>query len=171
MDDLDEIDRKVDDKKAARQFQALYQFLSSRGIVQLLPVPKNCDLQDLIFTANLGIVLEHLPAKDTVIVSNYKSKPRIGETEVGVKFFQSMGYNTIVPSTKFEGEAELSHREHRLHRRLQQFPRAMLDCELECRLPLVDLDGNTNGADEDVWYELQGSAHKLWTDRAQEVRQ
>ena len=35
MDDLDEMDRKVDDKKAARQFQALYQFLSSRGIVQL----------------------------------------------------------------------------------------------------------------------------------------
>ena len=109
MEDLDEIDRKVDDKKAARQFQALYQFLSSRGVVQLLPVPADCGLQDLIFTANLGIILEHLPAKDTVIISNYKSKPRIGETEVGVKFFQSMGYKTIVPTTKFEGEAELKH--------------------------------------------------------------
>ena len=109
MEDLDDIERKVDDKKAARQFQALYQFLSSRGVVQLLPVPSNCGLQDLVFTANLGIVLEHLPAKDTVVISNYDSKPRIGETEVGVKFFQSMGYKTIVPSTKFEGEAELKH--------------------------------------------------------------
>ena len=109
MEDLDDIERKVDDKKAARQFQALYQFLSSRGVVQLLPVPSNCGLQDLVFTANLGIVLEHLPAKDTVVISNYDSKPRIGETEVGVKFFQSMGYQTIVPSTKFEGEAELKH--------------------------------------------------------------
>lgn len=109
MEDLDDIERKVDDKKAARQFQALYQFLSSRGVVQLLPVPSNCGLQDLVFTANLGIVLEHIPAKDTVVISNYDSKPRIGETEVGVKFFQSMGYKTIVPSTKFEGEAELKH--------------------------------------------------------------
>ena len=109
MEDLDDIERKVDDKKAARQFQALYQFLSSRGVVQLLPVPSNWGLQDLVFTANLGIVLEHLPAKDTVVISNYDSKPRIGETEVGVKFFQSMGYQTIVPSTKFEGEAELKH--------------------------------------------------------------
>ncbi len=109
MEDLDDIERKVDDKKAARQFQALYQFLSSRGVVQLLPVPSNCGLQDLVFTANLGIVLEHLPAKDTVVISNYDSKPRIGETEVGVKFFRSMGYQTIVPSTKFEGEAELKH--------------------------------------------------------------
>lgn len=109
MEDLDDVERKVDDKKAARQFQALYQFLSSRGVVQLLPVPSNCGLQDLVFTANLGIVLEHLPAKDTVVISNYDSKPRIGETEVGVKFFQSMGYKTIVPSTKFEGEAELKH--------------------------------------------------------------
>ena len=109
MEDLDDIERKVDDKKAARQFQALYQFLSSRGVVQLLPVPSNCALQDLVFTANLGIVLEHLPAKDTVVISNYDSKPRIGETEVGVKFFQSMGYQTIVPGTKFEGEAELKH--------------------------------------------------------------
>ena len=109
MEDLDDIERKVDDKKAARQFQSLYQFLSSRGVVQLLPVPSNCGLQDLVFTANLGIVLEHIPAKDTVVISNYDSKPRIGETEVGVKFFQSMGYKTIVPSTKFEGEAELKH--------------------------------------------------------------
>ena len=109
MEDLDDLERKVDDKKAARQFQALYQFLSSRGVVQLLPVPSNCGLQDLVFTANLGIVLEHLPARDTVVISNYDSRPRIGETEVGVRFFQSMGYKTIVPSTKFEGEAELKH--------------------------------------------------------------
>ena len=109
MEDLTESERKVDPKKAYRQFQALYQFLSSRGVVQLLPVPPDCALQDLVFTANLGILLEHLPAKDTVVLANYQSRPRVGETEVGVKFFQSMGYKTIVPKTKFEGEAELKH--------------------------------------------------------------
>jgi N-dimethylarginine dimethylaminohydrolase len=109
MMDLPEDGRAVVRNKAFRQFQALYQFLSSRGFVQLLPVPHDCGLQDLVFTANLGLVLEHLPARDTVVISNYKSEPRIGETEVGVRFFQSMGYKTIVPTTKFEGEAELKH--------------------------------------------------------------
>lgn len=109
MNDLTDAERAIQPKKAYRQFQALYQFLSSKGVVQLLPVPGKCKLQDLIFTANLGIVLEHIPVKDTVVLANFKSKPRVGETEVGVKFFQSMGYKTIVPSTKFEGEAELKH--------------------------------------------------------------
>ena len=109
MEDLTESKRKVEPKKAYRQFQTLYQFLSSRGVGQLLPVPPDCVLQDLVFTANLGILLEHLPAKDTVVLANYQSTPRVGETEVGVKFLQSMGYKTIVPKTKFEGEAELKH--------------------------------------------------------------
>ena len=109
MMDIPEQGRAVERNKAFRQFQALYQFLSSRAFVQLLPVPGDCGLQDLVFTANIGLVLEHLPARDTVVISNYKSEPRIDETEVGVKFFQSMGYKTIVPTTKFEGEAELKH--------------------------------------------------------------
>lgn len=109
MMDLPEEGRAVEQNKAFRQFQAVYQFLSSRAFVQLLPVPRDCGLQDLVFTANLGLVLEHLPSRDTVVISNFKSEPRIGETEVGVRFFQSMGYKTIVPTTKFEGEAELKH--------------------------------------------------------------
>ncbi len=109
MVDLSDEQRQVDSNRAFRQFQALYQFLSSRAFVQLLPVPGDCALQDLVFTANLGIVLEHQEAKDTVIVSNFRSEPRVGETEVGVKFFQSMGYKTYVPEAKFEGEAELKH--------------------------------------------------------------
>lgn len=109
MVDLNDDERQVEPNKALRQFMALYQFLSARGFVQLLPVPRGCGLQDLVFTANLGIVLGHEEAKDTVIISNYRSEPRIGETEVGVKFFQSMGYKTYVPEAKFEGEAELKH--------------------------------------------------------------
>ena len=109
MADLSIEERKVIPSKAMRQFQALYQFIAARSLVQLLPVPRDCGLQDLVFTANLGVVLEHLPDKDSVIVSNFKSEPRMGETEVGVNFFQSMGYKAYVPGTKFEGEAELKH--------------------------------------------------------------
>jgi len=62
-----------------------------------------------VFTSNLGIVLEHLPDKNTVVISNFASEPRRGETVVGTKFFRDMGYEVHVPPTKFEGEAELKH--------------------------------------------------------------
>jgi N-dimethylarginine dimethylaminohydrolase len=101
--------RQPDFVRAAVQFLAVYQNISAEGLVYLLPTPRGADLQDLIYTANLGIVLGHLPDKNTVVISNYTSKPRCGETPVGVKFFESMGYEVHVAPAKFEGEAELKH--------------------------------------------------------------
>ncbi|MDQ4079580.1 MAG: amidinotransferase, partial [Gemmatimonadota bacterium] len=57
----------------------------------------------------LGIVLEHLAERNIVVLSNFTSQPRLGETEVGYKFFRAMGYTTFVAPHKFEGEAELKH--------------------------------------------------------------
>lgn len=101
--------RKIDSKKAMRQFLELYHYLASEALVCVLPTPTDCGLQDLVFTANLGIVLEHLPGKDTVVLSNHSTAPRVGETEVGRRFFESMGYQVHVPPFKFEGEADLKH--------------------------------------------------------------
>lgn len=109
MTDLSDEQREIDHPNARRQFQNLYRFMAAQSTVVLLPTPRNCKLQDLVFVANLGIVLTHLPNPNTVIVSNYQSPPRMGETEVGVKFFDSMGYKTFVPPNTFEGEAELKH--------------------------------------------------------------
>jgi N-dimethylarginine dimethylaminohydrolase len=109
MHELCEDDRKVDRTKAMSQFAQVYRHVASDAFVFLLPTPKGCTLQDLVFTANLGIVLEHVPARDLVVLSNFSSEPRIGETEVGDQFFRSMGYTTIVAPYKFEGEAELKH--------------------------------------------------------------
>src|SRR5262249_17387618 len=64
---------------------------------------------DLLYTANLGIVLDHLPDKNTVVISNFTTPPRRGETALGVKFFQDMGYNVYVSPGRFAGEAELKH--------------------------------------------------------------
>jgi N-dimethylarginine dimethylaminohydrolase len=75
----------------------------------VLPSPANCRLQDLVFTANIGVVLEHLSDKNTVILSNFTSQPRKKETNVGLEFFEAMGYNAYVCPYKFEGEAELKH--------------------------------------------------------------
>src|SRR6266540_524935 len=101
--------RQPDFVRAAVQFLAVYQNVAAEGLVYLVPTPRGADLQDLLYTANLGIVLEHLPDKNTVVISNFMSAPRCGETPVGVKFFQDMGYEVHVAPSKFEGEAELKH--------------------------------------------------------------
>jgi len=70
--------------------------------VYVLPTPRIEGLQDLVFTANLGIVLIHLdPAP--VVVSNFTSEPRRGEPEVGEPFFESMGYPVHFSPHRFEG--------------------------------------------------------------------
>ncbi|MDQ3995880.1 MAG: amidinotransferase [Gemmatimonadota bacterium] len=109
MHELCDDDRRVDRTKAMSQFAQVYRHMASDAFVFLLPTPDGCNLQDLVFTANLGIVLEHLPRRNVVVLSNYTSEPRIGETEVGDRFFRSMGYTTVVAPHKFEGEAELKH--------------------------------------------------------------
>ncbi|CAF1988462.1 unnamed protein product [Rotaria magnacalcarata] len=96
-------------EKAMKQFFGFFQTLASRSLVYLLPHPDDVPLQDLVFTANLGIVLSHLANRKVAIVSNFTSEPRRGETEYGIKFFKSMGYETFVPETKFEGEADLKY--------------------------------------------------------------
>jgi N-dimethylarginine dimethylaminohydrolase len=109
MADLALDQRQPDFKRAAVQFVELYRNISAAGLVYLLPTPRGAELQDLMYTANLGIVLEHLPGKRTVIISNFASPPRRGEAAIGIKFFKDMGYDVQVPPTKFEGEAELKH--------------------------------------------------------------
>jgi N-dimethylarginine dimethylaminohydrolase len=109
MEELKGDKRAPDFLRAAVQYLAVYQNISAEGLVYLLPTPRGADLQDLMYTANLGIVLDHLPGKNTVVVSNFTSPPRRGETRVGVKFFQEMGYDVHISPAKFEGEAELKH--------------------------------------------------------------
>lgn len=109
MEELSEPDRKPDFKKALRQWLELYHFLAAESLVYTLPSRPDCALQDLVFTANLGLVLDHLPGKDIVIISNFTSAPRVREADVGAAFFGSLGYKVATPPYKFEGEAELKH--------------------------------------------------------------
>jgi len=109
MEDICLEKRRVDRKLAMLQFLRVYRYLASEAVVYLVPTPRNCGLQDLVFTANLGVVLEHLSQRDVVVISNFTSKPRLGETEVGVDFFKAMGYAVFVAPFKFEGDAELKH--------------------------------------------------------------
>jgi len=109
MEEIADDQRRPDIRRSMIQFMEFYRFLAAEALVFLLPTPKNGHLQDLVFTANLGIVMEHLEDKNTVVISNYTSPPRRGETRVGKTFFQSLGYETFVSPHRFEGEADLKH--------------------------------------------------------------
>jgi N-dimethylarginine dimethylaminohydrolase len=109
MEEIELAERAPDARRAMVQFLELYRFLASEALVYVLPTPVGCGLQDLVFTANLGVVFEHLPGNDTVVVSNFTSEPRRGETDVGRRFFELMGYRTHVSPHRFEGDAELKH--------------------------------------------------------------
>ena len=109
MEEIEREEREPNFERAMIQFLEVYRYLASDALVYLLPTPRDRNLQDLVFTANLGVVLEHLESKDTVVLSNFTSEPRRGETEVGVGFFEAMGYRTYVAPARFEGDAELKH--------------------------------------------------------------
>ena len=109
MQELTPQARTVDQRKALRQWLELYHFLAAEALVYVLPTPSGAQLQDLTFTANVAVVPEHVPERDIVIVSNFTSEPRIGEAAVAVRFFESMGYRTVVAPHKFEGDAEIKH--------------------------------------------------------------
>lgn len=99
----------IDKRRALAQFMNLYQYVSAEALVYLLPAPCDTGLQDLVYVANLAFVPEHIPGRNTVIISKYTSKPRIGEEVWGRRFFETMGYRVIDCPFRFEGEAEIKH--------------------------------------------------------------
>lgn len=107
MEELSESARKVDASQAMSQFLQVYAGLGAAALVYVLPTPRTVGLQDLVYTANLGIVPTHLAACSDVVISNFTSGPRRAETPVGVDFFESMGYRATVCPFRFEGEADL----------------------------------------------------------------
>ncbi len=109
MRELDPAARRIDRRKAYRQFLDVYHFLASESLVYLLPTPAGCRLQDLVYTGNLGIVLEHLPDRNTFVLSSFEAEARVEEAAIGAPFLRSMGYDVHVPPGRFEGEADLKH--------------------------------------------------------------
>ncbi|MEL7037151.1 MAG: arginine deiminase-related protein [Cyanobacteria bacterium J06592_8] len=106
MQELSPEERSIDHNKAISQFMELYSFLARHAFVYLLPSYPG--LQDQTYVANLGIVLPHVK-KQTVVISNYRSEPRRGETEIGREFFKQMNFTVEDAPPYFEGEADLKH--------------------------------------------------------------
>lgn len=113
MDDLSSDEREVCLERAIGQFRALYRHLAQRAIVYLLPSTPG--FQDQPYVANLAVVLPHCQG-DTVIISRFRSRPRMGEERTGSAFFTLMNFKVERPPESFagepvylEGEADLKH--------------------------------------------------------------
>jgi N-dimethylarginine dimethylaminohydrolase len=111
MEHMSHENRLVNFNQSMEEWHALYKFIVGigGGLVHLMPTDINSNLQDLVFCANSGIVLHHWNNKDSVIISNFTSPPRHGETLVIEKTLKAMGYETVICPYKFEGEADLKY--------------------------------------------------------------
>jgi N-dimethylarginine dimethylaminohydrolase len=107
MEELEEDDKEVNHEKARAQFLDLFNYMAGSSLVHILP--SYGSYQDQVYVANLGLHLPHLDEKDTILLSNYRSEPRIGEDKVGLAFFKMMGYKVHQPPTTWEGEADLKY--------------------------------------------------------------
>lgn len=99
--------KKYNYNRAFNQFMDLYHYVSARSLVYILPSEGN--FQDQPYVANLGCYLPHIKKENIILLSNFKSPPRIGEDVVGAKFFLSMGYKVFQPPYTWEGEADLKY--------------------------------------------------------------
>lgn len=106
MEELEPEELVINHDRSVSQFMALYSFLSRYALVYLLPSYPG--LQDQTYVANLGIVLPHTPEKNLVL-ANYYSEPRRGESAVGKKFFEMFDFPIEQAPEYFEGEADLKH--------------------------------------------------------------
>ena len=101
MEDRSPSERAICIDRAIEQFLSLYQHVAQRSIVYVLPSTPG--LQDQTYVSNLGVVLPHRK-EDTIIISRFRSAPRVGEDRIGVDFFKLMNFTVELPPETFEGE-------------------------------------------------------------------
>jgi N-dimethylarginine dimethylaminohydrolase len=106
MQKMSSEEMKPDFQLADKQWLDLYQLLASQGYVETLPAHPSKDFQDLVYVANCGIMLCHLP-KPVFVAANFKSPPRKGEEKIAIDHFKLWDYRIERPSTTFEGFADL----------------------------------------------------------------
>lgn len=93
---------KVDKSLATRQWEQLYDTLSTKASIKLLePV---AGLPDLVFTANAGLVTK----KQEVIISSFRHTERQGESQHYKRFFEDANYQVKPLATNiiFEGAGD-----------------------------------------------------------------
>ena len=113
MEAMSASEREICLDRAIAQFLSLYKKITEHALVYLLPSTPG--FQDQPYVSNLGLALPH-SEEDTVIISRFRSTPRIGEDRIGADFFKLMNFTVVQPPETFkaepvyfEGEADLKH--------------------------------------------------------------
>lgn len=113
MADMSPDERDICLDRAGAQFFDLYKHIARQAVVYLLP--SSPGLQDQTYVSNLGVVLPHC-TEDTIIISRFRTEPRLGESRIGAEFFKLMNFVVEQPPEKigaepvyFEGEADFKH--------------------------------------------------------------
>lgn len=102
-ENINDEDCVINGEAAFGQWFDLYSFLANQGLVTIMPSPINKEgLADHVYAANSGIMI-----KDTYVVSNFTSEPRIPETAVIEQFMKTTGCKVVICPFKFEGEADM----------------------------------------------------------------
>jgi N-dimethylarginine dimethylaminohydrolase len=101
MEEMSPSEREVCLDRAIAQFLPLYRHVAQRAVVYLLPSTPG--LQDQTYVSNLGAVLPHCE-EDTIVISRFRSSPRVGEERTGADFFKLMNFTVERPPETFEGE-------------------------------------------------------------------
>lgn len=108
---------KIDVQKCEKQFFDLQKVISQSVRIMTMPTT-NINAQDLMYTANSGMVFPHLKANDNrILLSRFKSEPRKCEEPIIKDFYINLGYDVVVMPEKnekgenlyFEGEADLKY--------------------------------------------------------------
>jgi N-dimethylarginine dimethylaminohydrolase len=101
MEDLSPSQREIRLDRAIAQFLSLYRHIAQCALVYVLPSTPG--FQDQPYVSNLGAVLPHCE-EDAVIISRFRSLPRVGEDRIGADFFKLMNFAVVQPPETFEGE-------------------------------------------------------------------
>jgi len=91
--------RSVNSVSAKAQWQSLVNKLDQ--ITDIIELPAEPNLPDMVFTANAGFVY-----KNTAILSKFSVSPRQPEEEYFAKWFKDQGYDVIQPKNSYEGQGD-----------------------------------------------------------------
>jgi len=96
-----EMGREVQPNLATKQWTNLYNILTDKLNVQVILIPPNIGLYDMVFTANGALI-----KNNKALISNFKVPARKLETEPFYNFLLNLGYNCKVAKFEFEGQGD-----------------------------------------------------------------
>jgi N-dimethylarginine dimethylaminohydrolase len=91
----------ADVPRALNEHDRIAHVLEAFG-VEIFEMPPEKGCQDMCFVANIGVAIEPY-----IVLANYKAPGRACEVPPAKRYFESLGYQCIIPPKTTEGEADM----------------------------------------------------------------